>query len=418
MGTVISNGRLAGLAGRMAITLALAWCAGVVATRTAANWYARRGTVESLERAWRIAPSEARHAAALARARLASLADSGAGEATSLLEQAVALEPRDAAWWAELGAAYEFAGREADATRAYERAAALFPRSPQIAWRRGNFFLRAGRTADALDAFRTTLEGDPERRVAVFDLAWRSGAPDALILERMISGRKDLLLAALDFLSARDRLESAAAVWHKLRRRGCSAQPQAAFQFLDALLRNRRTGELVRVWREVYPAAADDSNLVTNPAFRADPLGGGLDWRIYPAEGVRASLDPAGAAGARAMRVEFDGRENLRYTQIFQYVPVEPGRRYRFRVRVRGENLTTDSGPRIEVFDADAPGAFVWSTPPVLGTLTWRQEELELRTGPATLVLVIRMARPPSRRFDSRIAGRFWFTDVRLEPLD
>lgn len=415
---MISNGRLARLAGRVAIALALAWCAWVVTTGAAASWYARRGMVESLERARRLDPGSARYAVLLARARLASLDDSAAEEAVALLEQAVALDPRNAAWWAELGAAYEFAGREADARRAYERAAALFPRSPQIAWRRGNFHLRSGRLAEALDAFRTTLEGDPERRGAIFDLAWRSGAPDAQVLERMIPERQDLFLSALDFLSARDRLESAAVVWRGLRRRGWPAQPQAAFQYLDALLRNRRTDELGRAWQEVYPAAADDSNLVTNPEFRADPLGGGLDWRIYPAEGVRAFLAPASEDGARALGVEFDGRENLRYSQTFQYVPVEPGRRYRFRVRVRGEGLTTDSGPRIEVFDADAPGAFVWSTTPVLGTVAWRQEELELRTGPATLVLVIRLARPPSRRFDSRIAGRFWFTDVRLEPLD
>jgi hypothetical protein len=415
---VISNGQLAGLAGRLALTLALTWCAWVVTTGAAASWHARRGKVESLERARQLDPAEARHAAALARARLASLDDSAADEAVALLEQAVALEPRDAAWWAELGAAYEFAGREADASRAYERAASLFPRSPQIAWQSGNFYLRSGRLAEALAAFRTTLEGDPQRRAAVFDLAWRSGAPDEQILERMIPERQDLLLFALDFLSARDRLESAGTVWRELRRRGWSAQPRPAFQYLDALLRNRRTDELSRVWQEVYPAAADGSNLVTNPEFRADPLGGGLDWRIYPAEGARAFLAPAGEDGARALGVEFDGRENLRYTQTFQYVPVEPGRRYRFRVRVRGENLTTDSGPRVEVFDADAPGAFAWSTTPVLGTAAWRQEELELRTGPATLVLVIRLARPPSRRFDSRIAGRFWFTDVRLEPLD
>lgn len=414
----MSNARMAALVSRLTMTLALAWCAWTVTTQAAASWYARRGTIESLERARRIDPLEARHAAALARARLASLDDSASDQAIAQLEQAVALDPRNAAWWAELAAAYEFAGREADAAEAIGRAAALAPRSPQIAWRLGNFHLRAGRIVEALGAIRTAIESDPERRNAAFDLAWRSGAPDALILERMIAEREDALLAALDFLSARDRLESAATVWRELRLRGWPQRPQAAFQYLDALLRHRRADELGRAWREVYPGAAGDANLVTNSAFRRDPLGGGLDWRIYPAVGVRVSLVPVEEAGARALRVEFTGRENLRYSQVFQYVPAEPRRRYRFRVRVRGENLTTDSGPRLEVLDADAPGVLLGSTPPVLGTVDWRADELELRSGPATHILVIRLSRPPSRRFDSRIAGCFWFTDVRLEPLD
>ena len=120
--------------------------------------------------------------------------------------------------------------------------------------------------------------------------------------------------------------------------------------------------------------------------------------------------------GARTLRIEFDGARNLDYGHVFQYVPVQPNTRYRFSGSIRTKGITTDSGPRLQVFDAFDMGKLFLSSENIVGTAGWSWQQFEFKTKADIHLLVVRVARPPSNKLDNQIAGVVWIDRVSLVP--
>jgi hypothetical protein len=54
------------------------------------------------------------------------------------------------------------------------------------------------------------------------------------------------------------------------------------------------------------------------------------------------------------------------------------------------------------------------STENLVGTFDWSTETLTFQTSPETRLLVVRLARPASSKFDNKIAGTVWIRRVSL----
>ena len=111
---------------------------------------------------------------------------------------------------------------------------------------------------------------------------------------------------------------------------------------------------------------------------------------------------------SRALRIEFNGKHNLDYENIFQYVVVQPNSRYKFWGSLRANGITTDSGPRFQIFDAFDIGKLFLSTENVVGTTGWSPQQIEFKTRADTHLLIVRIARPPSAKLDNLIRGTVW----------
>ena len=120
------------------------------------------------------------------------------------------------------------------------------------------------------------------------------------------------------------------------------------------------------------------------------------------------------ADGSRALRVEFDGKHNANYEHAFQYALVQPNTRYRFSGTLRTNGITTDCGPRFQIFDALDRSKLFLSTENVVGTTGWSPQQLEFKTTANTHLLVVRIARPASTKIDNQIRGAVWINHVTL----
>ncbi|HTS13120.1 MAG TPA: carbohydrate binding domain-containing protein [Candidatus Limnocylindrales bacterium] len=356
-----------------------------------------------------------------AAAALAASTDSDPSQAVASLERAVRIAPNRAMNWALLGNAYEAAGDRAAADSAFARGLRLFPRSPEINWMYGNFLIRSGDADRAIAPLELAIEGDSTLWTGAFDLAWRAGIPSNLILDA-VPHEPATLAAYLDFLVGTNRLDAAATVWPLLLAQPGRFELDTAFRYFDGLLYAHHVDDMARVWSDIarrdperVPPDAGDSNLIRNGGFETAPLNGGFGWRLVPVGGADISTDSMEAhEGSRSLCIHFDGKHNLEFTHVVQYVRVVPSTPYTFSAYARGSNITTDSGPRFAIYDAFDHRQISVETSGMTGTFTWHEERTEFTTGPVTRVLVIQIHRPPSTKFDNQIAGTLWVDDVSL----
>jgi hypothetical protein len=400
--------------------------AGLAMSSAFAEWFSLQETPEGFRNAIRFAPWNAEYYAGMARSLERPLKPQNLTEVIRLYEKAVQLSPRDAAYWSRLGNAYEWAGRDPDALHAYAQALSLSPGSPAMNWVAANFYLREGAPDCALELLRETILLDPGLRRPAFDLAWRATQDGELIAGEMIPSRPDVQFEYLRYLVETGRIDEATAAWNRAVERGYPPDPKTAFPYMDALIQHQRIGLLKAAWSAMTrndPSAMDsgkgDSNLLVNGGFERDILNGGMDWRMNSEQGAAITMDRATPfEGMRSLEIKFDGTQNLADALVYEYVPVEPNTSFSFSGYMRALNITTDSGPRFEICDADVPARLFIQTEGVLGNSSWTVRQLNFRTGPETRLLMVRVTRPASGKLASRISGTVWVDQLELHVAE
>jgi len=101
---------------------------------------------------------------------------------------------------------------------------------------------------------------------------------------------------------------------------------------------------------------------------------------------------------------------------VSQVVPVTGNRRYRLSAMIRTEDITSASGPRLQV----RAGRFCTTMgsvggPEVLGTRGWSSIAVEFVTPPDCRTVVVSIYREARQRLNSDLRGALYVDDVELE---
>ena len=125
--------------------------------------------------------------------------------------------------------------------------------------------------------------------------------------------------------------------------------------------------------------------------------------------------------GRKSLRLEFFGGLDLHMHSKSQVVPVKPDTDYLLSWYVKSDAITSQSGPRIMVYDADRGWKYFRAAGDhVLGTTPWQRKELAFHTPAETAKLRVGLRRYGSDdwtsvpRKNSLISGTAWFDLVQL----
>src|SRR5216684_1132027 len=413
---------------RMALFLGILVAGGLLlvvqASRlaVAAQWIETED-IDNLKQATRLDPGNA-----LAHNRLGFLYLREASDVTAALphlRRAVELNPRVAVYWIDLANGSEMAGELNRARDAYERAVALAPMRPEFTWELANYDLRTGENDKALTGFARYLHMVPGARAKTFALLGRGINDPALVWEKVVrvSGDPETELSYLAYLKFRNAAFSTARFWNEFAAQGKPMPVNTAVHYVDRLLENQEYGEAKRVWSDlqkagVVPASAPDGNLVFNPNFEQKPLNGGFDWRLHQEPFVDFDLPQSGfCKEGRCLYLNFSVPHNSDYEPAFEIVPVNSSQTYALSAFVRSQDITSDSGPRLRVVDAECPTCIDVSTSAALETKAWHKVDTTFTTGPNTHAVKLSVWRPRSRVFPMEISGEFWLDSVSLKPV-
>jgi Tfp pilus assembly protein PilF len=343
------------------------------------------------------------------------------------LRRATELNPYVARYWADLGWVCELAGDTAGATQGVGRAIKLSPMTPQLHWVAANTYLRAGQTEAAMAEFRRLLELDPTYGPATFHVCMGSLDDPHLILEEVLPAGKNpgLKLAYLKFLSTNELADLAGPVWAQTVKTGTPFPAPLARPYIEYLLEFGRVEEAQGAWRDleklgVIPTTVggEGGNIVYNGDFEQTPLDMGFDWRDRAGPYIAIDFsDEAAHTGKHCLRIDFAVSRNEEYLPVYQLVPVSPNQAYELTAYVRSQDITSDSGPRLQVQDtvhSHGPNVLSEAT---LGTIPWHQTTLRFCTGPDTNLVQLSVIRERGRTFPTEITGSFWLDTVVMRAL-
>ena len=387
---------------------------------------ADRQTTNSLEHAVKLDPTDANYHMQLGRLYEYNPPSLQFDQAEYHLRRAARLDSYDPQNWLELAAALELQGRTAEAGAILRQVDFLAPNLPAYQWPIANFYLLQGSVDEGFRHFRIVLAGTSQYNNNVFGLAWKATDDAGKILQELIPEQAATEFSYLNFLISQHRLNEAQAVWSRIVAGRETFSPSQSSPYLDNLIAAQRADEAFRVWTDLqkkgvirYSSFPSERNLVSNGEFEDELLNMGFDWRIVSLEGVYAGLDTSAyRSPSHALLVQFSGKQNLHYLNVFQFVKVSPGQSYHLQAFMKTENITTDSGPRLEVYDAYNPAALDKLSDDLTGTSDgWKPLLLDFATGPKTALIVIRLVRLPSKKLDNLISGKVWLDDVQLAPV-
>ena len=391
-----------------------------------------RPTLDGLLEAVRLDPKEPRYHFQLGVAHrdIPELRD--IDQARSRLETAVALNPHNWRYRRELAQLYELSGQISEAEVALLKAVELSPRRGNYRWRLANFYLRNRSMEKAVPQLELALAANSRLAEPVLGLLMGAGSSYQQI-NRVWPRDRESRLRLLRLLCRQPWVDEIPErsigsqgfrhqLWDQLLDDTEPLLPADGQVYVERLFEEQRFGEARERWSEL---AVDNGwsdtrfekgqNLIWNGDFEWPLTGVGLDWRVRDADGYAVKVaEGEGSGGSDALRLTFDGSQNLKSLEVLQRVIVDPGQGYRLSVRARTEDLSTDQGVFVVVQDGLSRRQLV-ALEPFRGSMPWtRHSSGFVARSPWILVL---LRRNSSLRFDNQIDGVLWLDSVNLEPV-
>ncbi len=376
----------------------------------------------TLRRAVRLEPDNAAYWHGLGKWEELSFVEGNLPRALLDYRRAAELNPFESQYWLDLANLLELTGDHSQAAAAVAQALRVDPHSPRTLWRAGNFWLRTSEPQRAFPYFKQALLAEPALAPALIQTCHNAiGDPDVLLRE-VLPPQPKFFLVYLWVLVRDQQTAAAAPVWRSLVGLGGGFEARQALFYVNHLLDLAQVAEARQAWDDLrrlglIPAAASGDELLYNHDLRQPILNGGFDWRAVDLPRVSVTLDLGSGDEAPAVVIRFSGEDNLDYHHFYQLVPVEPNQRYRFAAWVATEAITTESGPRLEVFDPYDPQLPAARSPALVGTTERQQLAVEFTSGPRTRLLRVGIARLSSQRLSGQIRGTVQASEFSLRRV-
>ena len=377
-----------------------------------------------LEHAVQLEPQDARNWYLLGRYWQYNLEDADARRAIHSYLTALSLNPRSANAWLDLAAVYESENNLPSARDAFFQARKAYPLSPDVSWRYGNFLLRQGELDPAFAEIRRAVEVDPGFGAEAFSRCLRSEPDVDKILDRALPAKADVYLGLIQQEILDGQTEIALKVWGRLVAIHPQLRMQDIFALVDDLRGKKRIMEASSIWDQAVVFAGMGSlqgplsSVLWDGGFESGITGGGFAW-VFPqgSQDFQFSFDSQEKhSGSHSLRLAFDGRKNVFFSNICHYVPVERSKTYRFSAWEHTRALETDQGIRFQLRSIGGNDDSTVVTSDLRGSEPWTKIEIPWTPRNDVQEMQVCLLRYPSSQEGHRIRGTVWIDDVALVP--
>jgi hypothetical protein len=340
-------------------------------------------------------------------------------ESVHYLSGAIERNPLEQEYWINLARIFQRMGKRNASEQSLEMAIQVFPVGYRGRWVTGNLLLQQGEFEKALLHFSYILTHYPNQSHLVYDVLRKAANDSDFILEKLVPKDPVSFRQYLSYLYGADDKESAQKAWQKRDSFGFKPDRNETLQHIEFLITRSELNEAFSIWksrlREEGLSIPSDGNLMTNSGFEKEKiLGGGFDWKIDKVPGAEVSFDPMTAfEGKRSLRVVFNGKENVDFGHIYQFISLKPNTEYVLKANMKTKSVTTKSGLKIEI--SGVGPAFYNASEPFIGDNEWKELVVTFRTPAQSQGGLVRVRRERTDKFDRFISGTVWIDNFSLK---
>lgn len=339
-------------------------------------------------------------------------------ESLNFFGKAIERNPLGQEYYLNLARVFQRMGEKRALEETLRKAILVFPTNYQGRWVSGNLLLRQGVLEKAFPHFTYILANYLNQSHLVYDILGKVINDSDFILERVVPRDPSSLKQYLSYLYETGDKESAKKAWQKHNSFGYKADRSETLRHIEFLIAQGDLHEAFQDWRfrlqEEGIPIPQDGNLITNGGFETDKvLGGGFDWKISTVAGAEVSFDHSVAyAGRNSLRIAFNGKENVDFHHVYQFVPLKPNTAYILRASMKTQGVTTKSGLKIEILGVGLP--FHSESESMTGDNGWREVMVTFQTPARLQGGLVRVRREKTEKFDRFISGVVWLDNFRL----
>ncbi len=246
----------------------------------------------------------------------------------------------------------------------------------------------------------------------------------AELIDRVLPKGEAYLIEAMRHARRQQDAPLARAVWERLEPPR-NPESQVLEDYLTTIISAGDHAQVMNVWQQLdpyyrpggIPAGHFNHTLAALPVF---------NWRTRMPAGVSLAREPAPDGpwlrianpdtDAHALKLGFDGSENVNFRHLAVSFPVpEPGR-YRLSGWWRADGLTTRSLPYLQASTRQTRWSATVEVPQA--SFAWQPFALDLGIGQELETFSLRVLRADTDAFDRYISGSLWLAALELKPLE
>ena len=310
--------------------------------------------------------------------------------------------------------------------RRLEAAIAIQPRHRELRWRAVNLAQHFGDVDLVADYLKLWLEDQPRQVDAALYIAVRWLPDPEQRLDRILPPGEDYLVQAMRHARISAQPELARTVWQRLDQPR-APNDEAVREYILSLLAAGDDAAVIALWQQLDPAYRPGNIPGGQFAFEPDALGS-FGWDLRLPRGAEldrvtenlpaAILDhhPDSAAGTpAALRLRFDGNENIHLVRpLLRFPAPQPGR-YRLSGWWRAQQLTTRSLPSLHLREVEGPMRARLDLPSA--DFSWQPFMLDVELTRPGDRLQLQIVRSQTRAFDRNLGGALYLAGLQLEPV-
>lgn len=387
---------------------------------------------EGLEKAIHYTPDNAWYHYLLGRFYESDLKESNLKKAVESYQGALRLNPLDNRVWIALARSYEGLGMEREADLALSKAILVNPNNSDLRWKAGVFYLLRKKVDKSFLHLREYLLLKPDGQGMVYDLSERLAIENRYILTNLIPPSYNYYRDYLSYLISHNKLVNAREVWNVISE-GQKIEKGLYLKYIDFLISSSEYSEARHLWisalkyfgdmKNPEPLSGDSGSedILWNGGFEKVPIGGGFDWRIGKAEGVKIFIDDdIHREGLKSLSMVFDGKHNPDLVAASQVTLLKPDKTYTLKGYIKTENLTTTNGIFIDITGhnqskGSCGKGLYKATDTVTGTNHWKEVQTDFVTPPDCNAGIISIKRQKSAKFDNKIGGSAWVDKITIK---
>lgn len=221
---------------------------------------------------------------------------------------------------------------------------------------------------------------------------------------------KNNLIHLFRYATRKKKVEAGLVFWNVLEGQGFEGQEKDVLAFINMLLSVKEVDTAAGIWKKHF----NPKKILFNGHFIQKPMQTAFGWRIGKNKGASWKLREAKKNGVPAsLHFHFNRRNNINLHNVYQIVPLEGGKVYALKGKIKTKKLSTDQRPYIEVYGYQCR-ASTSKAEMVKSDQEWTDVYLLIKVPEECDAMDIRLRRQPSTHIDNKLAGDIWLADFKI----